>query len=370
MNTSSFPSLSAASGALPDTALAASEAADTFPVVPAARRRRIMILATGGTIAGASASATESSRYRAGALGVTTLIEAVPQLAELADIESEQFASIDSKDATLGFWCDLSKRVNAVLARPDVDGVVITHGTDTLEETAFWLHLTVASDKPVVITAAMRPATALSADGPANLFDAVTLAASPFAVGKGVLLAFSNRIHSARDAVKASSYATNAFVSGEVGTLGWVQDGQVKFARAIDTLHTSKSRFAREQGWSADELKPVHIVMSYAGVGRECVDALRAASVRGLIVAGTGNGSVHAVLQDALVEAVGDGVAVVRSSRVAEVRLSADRSADDAVLGFVASGTLNPFKARVLLILALSSGISSPDALRVCFQQY
>ncbi|MGI4860498.1 MAG: asparaginase [Janthinobacterium lividum] len=338
---------------------------------------RVLILATGGTIAGAAGSAAQSLQYQAGALTLDVLLAAVPGLDRLAVIEAQQFAAIDSKDASLDFLCSLSREVMTALARDDVDGIVITHGTDTLEETAYWLHLTVGSDKPVVMTAAMRPATALSADGPANLFDAVTLAAAPAARGQGVLVAFANRIHSARDVVKASSHAVNAFASPEQGALGWVQDGRVAFTRTMQgahaALHTSASRFARVAGWRVAELAGVDIVVSYAGVSPRQIDALldgAAGAVAGVVVAGTGNGSMHADLQQALSRLARAGVAVVRSSRTLEVRVTRGAALDDAALGFVASGTLNPYKARLLLLLALSDAVIEPAALQAVFDAY
>ena len=171
-------------------------------------------------------------------MGVDKLLDAVPALSQVARIHAEQVASIDSKDMSTALWVTLGKRINALLAQDDIDGVVVTHGTDTLEETAYLLHLTVKSDKPVVLTAAMRPSTALSADGPLNLLNAVTVAAHASAAKQGVMVAFNNQIHSARDVTKTSTYAVDAFRSPEVGALGWVQDGRVEFQRAVVRRHT------------------------------------------------------------------------------------------------------------------------------------
>src|SRR5258706_131362 len=201
--------------------------------LPANARPRIAVLATGGTIAGSAADAANTAGYQAGVVGVDQLLAAVPSLSAVAQIHAEQVASIDSKDMSLALWTTLAQRVNALLSTDEIDGVVITHGTDTLEETAYLLHLTVKSTKPVVLTAAMRPATALSADGPLNLLNAVTVAASGAAHGQGVLVAFNNRIHSARDVVKTSTFAVDAFQSPEVGALGWVQDGRAEFQRSV-----------------------------------------------------------------------------------------------------------------------------------------
>jgi L-asparaginase len=364
MNTST-PSSSGAQGAGSAAAAspasgsqsAASEAAHALP--------RIAVLATGGTIAGSAADAANTSGYQAGVVGVDRLLEAVPALSGVAQIQPEQVASIDSKDMALALWATLAQRVNALLASDDIDGVVITHGTDTLEETAYLLHLTVKSTKPVVLTAAMRPSSALSADGPLNLLNAVTVAASQAAHGQGVLVAFNNRIHSARDVVKTSTYAVDAFQSPEVGALGWVQDGRVEFQRKVVRPHTVDTEFVIGTKWPN-----VEIVVSYAGASRIGVDALVAAGVRGIVVAGTGNGSIHASVQQALADAVSQGVVVVRSSRVGSGHVMRNGAASDDALGFVTAGSLNPYKARVLLMLALAAGGTGPVALQKIFDTY
>lgn len=337
----------------------------TSPSAAARALPRIAVLATGGTIAGAAPDAANTAGYQAGVVGVDQLLAAVPALSSVARIQAEQLASIDSKDMAPALWTTLAERVNALLASADVDGIVITHGTDTLEETAYLLHLTVKSAKPVVLTAAMRPSSALSADGPLNLLNAVTVAASEKAHGQGVLLAFNNRIHSARDVVKTSTYAVDAFQSPEIGALGWVQDGRVEFQRSVVRAHTMATPFAVGAPWPQ-----VEILASYAGVSRLAVDALVAAGVRGLVVAGTGNGSIHATLQQALAEAAARGVAVVRSSRVGSGHVMRNGAAPDDAMGFVSAGTLNPYKARVLLMLALASGATDSAALQRVFDTY
>ena len=326
---------------------------------------RIAVLATGGTIAGAAPDATNTSGYQAGVVGVAQLLAAVPSLATVANVQAEQVASVDSKDMALALWTKLAQRVNELLASGEVDGVVITHGTDTLEETAYLLHLTVKSDKPVVLTAAMRPSSALSADGPLNLLNAVTVAGNARAKGEGVLVAFNNRIHSARDVVKTSTYAVDAFHSPEIGALGWVQDGRVEFQRSVVRPHTTATPFVIDAQWPV-----VEVVVSYAGVSRVAVDALVAAGVKGIVVAGTGNGSIHATVQTALAEAAGRGVAVVRSSRVGSGHVMRNGAASDDALGFVSAGALNPYKARVLLMLALAAGMRDCAALQKVFDIY
>lgn len=334
----------------------------------APRLPRIAILATGGTIAGAAGDALQTAGYQAGALHVERLLEAVPALGGLARIEAEQLASIDSKDMSYAVWGALCERVQAVLARDEIDAVVITHGTDTLEETAYLLHLTVKSRKPVVLTAAMRPATALSADGPLNLCQAVTVAADPDAAGRGVLVVVNNQIHGAREVSKRHAAAVQAFESPEFGALGWVQDRQVEFQRTLSRPHTLATPFVAPAAWPE-----VGLVLSYAGVSRVAVDALVEAGVRGLVVAGTGNGSLHATLQQALAEAAARGVAVVRASRTGAGHVMRNGAAPDDALGWVAAGTLSPYKARVLLLLALAGSGGqplAPAALQALFDTY
>ncbi|KDR24910.1 L-asparaginase [Caballeronia zhejiangensis] len=313
---------------------------------------RVAVLATGGTIAGQAGDSSKTAGYKAGVVGVDKLLDAVHALGSVARIHAEQIASIDSKDMSAALWTQLARRIDELLAQDDIDGVVVTHGTDTLEETAYLLHLTVKSAKPVVLTAAMRPSTALSADGPLNLLNAVTVAASKDAAGKGVLVAFNNQIHSARDVTKTSTYAVDAFRSPETGLLGFVQDGRVEFQRTVVRAHTVASEFAVADRWPM-----VEIVASYADVSRVTVDALVAAGVRGIVVAGTGNGSMHAVLTQALADAVKQGVAVVRASRVGSGHVMRNGAANDDALGTVSAGTLNPYKARVLLMLAVASNV-------------
>lgn len=326
---------------------------------------RIAVLATGGTIAGQAGDASKTAGYKAGVVGVDKLLEAVPALSQVAQILAEQIASIDSKDMSTALWIALSQRINALLAEDDVDGIVVTHGTDTLEETAYFLHLTVKSDKPVVLTAAMRPSTALSADGPLNLLNAVTVAAQKSAWKQGVLVAFNNQIHSARDVTKTSTYAVDAFRSPEVGALGWVQDGRVEFQRSALRPHTTRTPFDAQAA-----LPAVEIVASYAGASRAAIEAFVAAGAKGIVIAGTGNGSVHATLQQALADATKQGVAVVRSSRVGSGHVMRNGAASDDALGSVSAGTLNPYKARVLLMLALAANITDPAAIQQIFDTY
>ncbi|RKP54775.1 asparaginase [Pararobbsia silviterrae] len=358
----------------------------TFPLP------RIVVVGTGGTIAGAAPTATQTTGYQAGALPVSQLLEAVPGLDTFARIESEPVASIDSKDMSTALWLALAQRIDALLARDDVDGVVVTHGTDTLEETAYFLHLLVKSPKPVVMTAAMRPATAISADGPLNLLQAVRVAGSPAAHGRGVLVVFAGRIHSAREVAKTSTFSIDAFASPETGPLGWIHDAQIEFERRGERLHTVATPFrlgvreadaarAASSASSPGEIQvapyaidgalpDVDIVTSYAGVTRIAVDALVASGANGIVVAGTGGGSIHHRLLAGLSDAADQGVAVVRASRVGAGHVLHNGAASDDRLGFVSAGSLSPFKARVLLMVALASGLRGVDELQGAFDTF
>jgi L-asparaginase len=327
-------------------------------------RPRVLILATGGTIAGTAGSPEQTAAYRAGSLGIDELLARIPGLAEAADVGSEQIAAIDSKDATPEFWTHLASRVQAGLDDERVAGVVVTHGTDTMEESAYFLHLTVCSAKPVVFTGAMRPATALSADGPLNLLQAVRVAAHPSAAGKGVLVAMNNLLHSARDVAKTNAQRVDAFACPDTGPLGFVQDGTVAWYRSTVRRHTASSELA----WS-HPMPAVEILSGYAGASPRLIEAVVGMQAAGIVYAGTGNGTLSAAAEAALAQAVRQGVAVVRASRVGSGAVLRNAAADDDAHGFVAAGNLNPQKARVLLMLALQR-TRDTGALQAIFDAY
>ncbi|MBR5381143.1 MAG: asparaginase, partial [Oscillospiraceae bacterium] len=275
----------------------------------AAERPRVVVLATGGTIAGCASSAAETAVYRAGVLGVDALLSAVPELRDHAEITGEQLCNIDSKDMTDEIWLRLACRVNAILAADEADGVVITHGTDTMEETAYFLTLTLKSEKPVVLTGAMLPATATGADGPRNLLDAVRVAACPASAGKGVLVVMNGEIHAARDVTKAHTQKIDAFISPTVGRLGVLDaDGPV-FSGAPLRCHTVRSEF------DAGPLPRVDILYGHESDDGALVEAAVRAGAQGIVYAGMGNGSIPAGAEKALAEAAAGGIVVVRSSR-------------------------------------------------------
>ncbi|WP_426177318.1 type II asparaginase [Massilia sp. TWR1-2-2] len=332
--------------------------------VAAPRLANVTILATGGTIAGTGATSTTTVGYTAATVGVQSLIKAVPELAKVANVTGEQVFQIASENMSNEHWLALAKRVNALLSQPNVDGIVITHGTDTLEETAYFLNLVVKSRKPVVLVGAMRPSTALSADGPINLYNSVLLAASPDAVGKGVLVAMNDQIQTARDVTKMNTSTLDSFRSPELGMIGYIQGSKPFFYRQSTRKHTLESEF--DVG-ALQSLPSVDIVYGYANVGPVAVDAFVGAGAKGIIHAGVGDGSLAAKVVPALKSARQKGVVVVRASRVGQGILARNGEANDDELDFVVSDTLNAQKARILLMLALTKTSNTRDIQRMFY---
>ncbi|WP_229427012.1 type II asparaginase [Massilia atriviolacea] len=324
----------------------------------------VTILATGGTIAGTGASSTTTVGYTAATVGVQSLIKAVPELAKVANVTGEQVFQIASENMSNEHWLTLAKRVNVLLAQNNVDGIVITHGTDTLEETAYFLDLVVKSRKPVVLVGAMRPSTALSADGPINLYNSVLLAASPEAAGKGVLVAMNDQIQSARDVSKVNTSTLDSFRSSELGFLGYIQGGKPFFYRQSLRKHTTETEF--DIG-ALQSLPQVDIVYGYANMNPVAVDAFMAAGAKGIIHAGVGDGSLAAKVVPSLKAARAKGAIVVRASRVGQGILARNGEANDDQLDFVAADTLNPQKARILLMLALTKTNSTKEIQRMFY---
>lgn len=319
---------------------------------------RIALLATGGTIAGLADDGDDLVGYRAAQLGVAELLARMPALDGLANLAAEDIAAIDSKDATPAFWQAVGQRVQAAVDDPAIDAVVVTHGTDTLEETAWYLSLTVQTRKPVVLTGAMRPASATLPDGPQNLTDAVRVAADPRAAGRGVLAVMNARIHGARRVAKQHTTSIDAFGLRD-DAVGAVYDGTVRWRDA-----QSEKAPAPASPFSVHTpLAPVDIVVGYAGCSTAPIDALVAEGVAGLVWAGTGNGSVPAHVHARLRVAVDAGVTVVRASRGG--RGPVTRSASDD-FPYLHAGDLDPGKSRVLMMLALGAG-EPADALQAHF---
>jgi L-asparaginase/glutamin-(asparagin-)ase len=329
-----------------------------------AKLPKVVILATGGTIAGTGATSTTTVGYTAATVGVQALINAVPELQKVAQVSGEQVFQIASENMGNEQWLILAKRVNALLAPPDVDGIVITHGTDTIEETAYFLNLVVKSKKPVVVVGAMRPSTAISADGPINLYNAVLTAGSADAVGKGVLVVMNDQINGARDVSKTNTTTTDTFKATELGLLGYVVGNKPHFYRASTRKHTVDTEFDVSK---LDALPAVDIAYTYANVGPTAVNAFVVAGVKGLVHAGVGDGSLPVKVRPALSAARQKGVIIVRSSRVGQGIVARNGEANDDELDFVVSDTLNPQKARILLMLALTKTNSTKEIQRMFY---
>jgi L-asparaginase len=311
--------------------------------------RKIVVLGTGGTIAGTSEVAGANVGYTAAQIGVAQLLAAVPGLERAAggaELAAEQVAQIDSKDMTHAVWARLAARCAALLADASVAGIVVTHGTDTLEETAWLLHSVLPADKPVVLTCARRPATALAPDGPQNLLDAVALAAEPSA--RGVLVAAAGVVHGAREVSKVHPLRLDAFDSGDTGPLGWVEAGRVRWAHGRAPAAQAPAHGALAQALEARPWPRVEIVLSHAGADGALVDWLVQGGAAGIVVAATGNGTLHAALEQALARAAAAGVRVRVASRCPQGRMLALQDArwQDA-------DGLSPVKARVSLLLEL-----------------
>lgn len=327
-------------------------------------KSRIAILGTGGTIAGFIDSTIATTGYTAGAIDIDVLIKAVPQIRDLADISWEQIAHIDSSNMCDEIWLRLAKKIAKLFAE-GIDGVVITHGTDTMEETAYFLNLTIKSDKPVVLVGAMRPSTAISADGPKNLYNAVALVANKEAKNKGVMVAINDKILSARGVVKTHSLNVDAFSSPDFGDLGYIVDGKVFFYNNVTKAHTKNAPFDVSKLTS---LPKVDILYSYSNDGSGvAAKALFEHGTKGIVVAGSGAGSIHKNQKDVLKELLKKGLKVVVSSRVVAGCVAVSDS--DEKLGFISAEDLNPQKARVLLILALTK-TSDPKKIQEYFLKY
>lgn len=337
------------------------------PASSAATLPRIKVLATGGTIAGAQATQADAG-YKSGAFSIDDLLKAVPQMTNLAVLSGEQVANIGSQTMNHEVWLKLAARINEVLKGDETDGVVITHGTDTMEETAYFLSLVVKSDKPVVLVGSMRPATAISADGPINLYNGVALAANPAARGRGPLVVLNDTIHYAREAQKTHTTRMDTFVSPNRGIAGMMNTGKAFFYSANAARHTTRSDFSID-GLTPATLPRVEVLYSYANLGGDVVEALVAKGAKGIVLAGVGDGNTTDAALAALERAARQGVAVVRSSRTGSGIVDRNVEVNDDRLGFIAGMELNPQKARILLMLGLTL-TSDPKVLQRYFNEY
>jgi L-asparaginase len=325
----------------------------------------VVVLATGGTIAGAAATDVQAA-YTSGQVGVEQLLAAVPQAKKLANLRGEQISNIGSQDMNDEVWVKLATRINELLAMPDVAGVVVTHGTDTIEETAYFLNLVVKSKKPVVMTAAMRPSTALSADGPLNFYNAVAVAASKEAAGRGVLVVVNDWIHGASSLTKTSTTAVQTFLSPISGLIGTIAYGEIEWYRGPVGRNTATSEFTVDKNTT---LPRVDIIMAYENMDGAIIDAAVASGAKGLVIAGVGNGNMTSAAVTALAAQAKKGIVCVRSSRVVTGQVGRNVEVDDDKNGFVASLGHNPQKARVLLRLALTK-TKDPKTIQRYFDDY
>ncbi len=323
----------------------------------------VVVLSTGGTIAGRGGSTMSLSEYKSGSITGSELVDAVPEIKQFADVRVEQISNVGSTNMNIAIWRKLAERINAIYDQDTtVAGVVITHGTNTIEETAYFLNLTVKHDRPVVLVGAQRPATALSADGPLNLVNAVRAAAAPESRGKGVLVVLNDEINAARDVTKTNTYRAETFKSGELGFLGYVDQDRVAYYRQPTKRHTARSEFDAKA-----DFPKVEIVYAYAEPANAIViEALVKAGVRGIVIAGTGAGGMSDS-EKAAAKKASPGTVFVRSSRVGNGRVIPRKEYDD--MGMIAADTLNPQKARILLMLALSR-TSDLKEIRRMFEEY
>lgn len=342
------------------TALAATLALAGWQAVAAndeTAKPDVVILATGGTIAGAAATGTQSG-YTSGAVTIDAMLAAVPGIDKLAKVKGEQIANVGSQDMSFDVLLKVAKRINELAPNPGVDGFVITHGTDTMEESAYFLNLTVKTDKPVVMVGSMRPSTAVSADGPLNLYNAVAVAADPAAKGRGVLVVMNDQIHAAHSLTKTSTTAVETFMSPGRGLVGVASYGKNDFYNSPTWRHTTNSEFDVAK---VTKLPRVDVIFAAADMSADMIDAAVANGAKGIVIAGVGNGNMNKASVDAAANAVKKGVVVVRSSRVPTGVVGRNVEIEDDKLGFVASNELNPQKARILLSLALLEQRSPAD---------
>ena len=329
----------------------------------------VFVLSTGGTIAGAGASPTNVAEYKGGTFLGEELVNAVPEIKQFANVKVQQIINVRSPDVKLENLRTLANGINKIFSEdPKVSGVVVTHGTNTLEETAYFLHLTVKHDRPVVVVGSMRPATALSADGPLNLLNAIRTAISPDARGKGVLVVMNDEINGARDVTKTNTYRVETFRAPELGYLGYIDEDKVSFYRSSTKRHTVNSEF--DVG-TISEFPKVDIVYSYIEPSVAMIQALHASGVRGIVFAGTGAGGLSEFEREAvktiLASPSGSKPVLVRSNRTGNGRVIGRREYDQ--LGYIPADTLNPQKARILLMLALT-GTSDLNEIKRMFAEY
>lgn len=326
-----------------------------------ARKPNLVIIGTGGTIAGAGASSANTSAYQSAVVAIDKLIAAVPEVKNIANVRGEQIFQIGSESFDNGRLLKLTHRVSDLLKSNDVDGVVITHGTDTIEETSYFLHLTLKSSKPVVLVGAMRPGTALSADGPLNIYNAVVVAASAQAAGQGTLVVLNDEIHTARDVTKTNSFKVETFRS-PYGPLGYIVESKALFYRAPIRPHTTQTEFDIDQIQSLPE---VGVAYGYTNMSRAPYDAMVAAGMKAIIHAGTGNGSIADYMDDAVKAARAKGVFIVRTTRTGSGVLVRNGEVNDDKNDYIVVDDQNAQKARLLMALALTKTADTKELQKI-----
>ncbi len=321
-----------------------------------------MVLATGGTIAG-QASSRAAIGYDAGKVSGSDLVAAVPGLDHLATVSAEQISSVGSQDMNDKVWFDLARRINEIVSRHEADGIVVTHGTDTMEETAFFLNAVLGTDTPVVLVGSMRPSTAISADGPGNLYEAVEVAASPQARGRGVLVVLNDTIHGARGVEKSNTTSVQTFHSPNGGPVGFVDPSSIRFMTPPPG-GASRRTYALPQ---AAPLPRVDIIYAHANMDAALIEDAVKGGARGLVLAGVGDGNGSQAAIDALAKAAQQGIVVIRASRVGSGFVNRNVEVNDDKLGFAVSLDLNPQKARVLSQLLIANGVTDPGKIQEAF---
>lgn len=334
---------------------------ETATVSPSHGLPRVIVLATGGTIAGQAASRAANS-YNAGAVGAQQLIQAVPGIENLAQLSTEQVASIGSQDMNDKIWFKLARRIQQIFDSNEADAVVITHGTDTLEETAFFLDNVLHTDKPVVLVGSMRPSTAMSADGPGNLYEAVELAADSRARGRGVMIVLDDKIEAARWATKTNTTSVETFNSPDTGPIGYVDPASVRFVAPPLSRHPAMLALP-----TGEQLPRVEIIYAHSNMDAVQIEHAIADKAMGIVLAGVGDGNTSKGALAALEKAERNGILVVRSTRVGSGFVNRNVEVDDDKSGFIVSFDLNPQKARVLTQLLIANGITSPTKVQEAF---
>jgi L-asparaginase len=328
---------------------------------PDAALARVLVLATGGTIAG-QASARAGNAYDAGKVSAADLVAGVAGLDKLAKISAEQISAIGSQDMNDKVWFALAARIKAAIDKKEADGIVVTHGTDTLEETAFFLQSILDTDVPVVLVGSMRPSTAVGADGPANLYEAVEVAASPQSRGRGVLVVLNDVVHGARWAQKTNTTSVDTFRSPDAAPLGYVDTASVRFLQPAIAAEKPKLRLP-----DAAPLPRVEIIYAHANMDGGPVEDAVKRGAKGIVLAGVGDGNTSKEAIEALAAAAKAGVLVVRSTRVGSGFVNRNVEVNDDTLGFAVSLDLNPQKARILLQLLIANDITDPKAIQQAF---